>query len=239
MNWDKKPEDPAIGKSSIEKRFYSNGRLAEITLYRNGKKHGLEKEYCKDGKLIRKTPYVNDEKHGIEREYYSKKELIVLLPFLRILKKETPYEYGKREGTVKKYLLDGSLSEEIHYKEDQLHSMYNTYLQNGIKEICYYENGQPYYITEWVNGKKEGVEKIYREDGSIEREVPYVNGNIKGQLIKYRPNGKPWVKTKHEGSSIPARGIYIAEDGSEILMSEKELSDFRNNYLPQPEQEWK
>ena len=49
----------------------------------------------------------------------------------------------------------------------------------------YYESGDLWYETPYVNGDIHGIVKVYYESGALLNEAPYVNGEIHGIMKAY------------------------------------------------------
>ena len=50
-----------------------------------------------------------------------------------------------------------------------------------------------------VNGKKEGAEKFYYENGQLSSECTYENGMAMGWYKRFYESGQLWVEVKCEG----------------------------------------
>ena len=55
-------------------------------------------------------------------------------------------------------------------------------------EVSYYPNGQQEYVTEYLNGKLDGMSRHWSEDGFIISESEYSHGKLHGNWKKYYDN---------------------------------------------------
>ena len=83
----------------VLKNYYINGKVTEISEYKEGKRHGSSKIYTEEGILIEDVNYVNGNLEG-EGTYYDLKGVI---------KEKGMYKDGKRVGKWEFYI-DGELS---------------------------------------------------------------------------------------------------------------------------------
>lgn len=56
------------------------------------------------------------------------------------------------------------------------------------KTVHYYENGQPKYVMNYVNGKAQGEERQYYENGKLKGIIYYDNGEFHGQFSYFDEN---------------------------------------------------
>lgn len=114
------------------------------------------------------------------------------------------YENGilKSEGNRKNFLLDslwrfynelGTLTLEINYREGKKNGTKSTYLdQETIRET-------------FINDIKDGFTRIYRTDGSLKQEIPFVKGLEQGIGKEYSPDGTVITITEYRKGFISDR----------------------------------
>ena len=141
------------GKKHGSSEMYSNGKIINKSEYRADKKHGLSQTFSDDN-LITETYYENDLKHGTSKNYGSNGKLTV----------EANYKNDKRDGNYLVYN-DGQLMTETNYKDDLQHGLSTTYAL-----------GKKNMDAEFVNGKRHGVSRMYKPDGSVLFTHYYLNG---------------------------------------------------------------
>ena len=64
---------------------------------------------------------------------------------------------------------------------------------NGIKHgksLVWYENGQLQYETDYKNGQIDGKSRAWYENGQLSYETDYKNGKIDGKSLVWRENGQ-------------------------------------------------
>ncbi len=118
---------------------------------------------------------------------------------------EGEYLDNKRTGVWKKYYPTGSLQSEINYLENHPYGHYTTYYPNNrVEESGYWtankntgdfkrfhENGK---LAQDFNfnshGKRDGEQKYYYADGTLQCTVEIDNGVAHGMYMLYYPNGE-------------------------------------------------
>jgi MORN variant repeat protein len=134
--------------------------------YKNGKPDGVWEKYDSDGNLLEKGQYKDGELDGIWK-YYQVDNLVG---------QEGEYKNGKKTGIWKSYhYKDTKISKIEYYKNGELDGIYEEYYKNGNLK----EKGQ------YKNNKKEGDWKKYYEDGRLEAEITYIDGEIE-RALDYR-----------------------------------------------------
>jgi antitoxin component YwqK of YwqJK toxin-antitoxin module len=128
------------------------------------------------------------------REYYSNGKI----------KTETEARGNLRHGLMKSYDREGRLLSQVTYINNTREGMATNFYAatgkvnstlvyvNGIKEgdeIWYYENGQAFRVTPYIQAKIQGVQKYYFDDGKIMAEVPYKDGYPGTGLKEYKKDG--------------------------------------------------
>jgi len=166
------------GKPYGIEREYCNGKLCTVMPYKNGVTNGTVKSYFEDGKLNYEAPFVDSIENGTEKDYYDNGKL----------KGEVIYANGKRNGIAKWYNKKGKLECQATYVNDSV--------TNGVvRDDCGENETEPekrYYVERpYVNGKENGLEKTFYDNGVLAEETPIKNGSVDGIVKKYnRYNGK-------------------------------------------------
>ena len=83
---------------------------------------------------------------------------------------------------------------------------------SGCVEKGYYEDG--WIETPYKNGKIEGVEKEYDENGNLWRETPYKNGKFDGVAKVYYENGKLMGEIPFKNDEIEGIGKMYDTNGN-------------------------
>ena len=90
------------------------------------------------------------------------------------------YAEGKKQGSFKKWYVDGTLSFESFYKNG---------LQNGTTK-SWWKDGKIRSEANHINGKVNGVQKQWYKGGTLFKEINIVNGKEEGLQRAWRRNGK-------------------------------------------------
>ena len=75
------------------------------------------------------------------------------------------------------------------------------------KQVSYYENGKVKIESSYVNGKEEGKEAWYYESGKVKIKENYVNGKKEGKWVRYYESGK----VKEERDYIDEKNLWEAD----------------------------
>ena len=216
---------------------YYYGKLVFEGEYLNGKRNGKGKEYYYD-KLIFEGKFLNDKRNGKGKEYYKDGKLKFEGEFLndeRLTGKlydnngNLYCDLKSANGLIKEYNDDGKLIFEGEYLNGKKNGKGKEYDNNNGKLIFEgeYLNGKrngkgkeyDYFLGklkfdgDYLNGKKNGKGKEYYENGNIEFEGIYNNGerysgigyDTKNNKAYELKNGEGYIKKYYLG------GIYIFE----------------------------
>lgn len=133
-----------------------------------------------DGKIESYEQYKNGLLDG-ETAYFSKDKEIKLLSEM--------YSKGKLNGPQKTYYENGKLKSIVYYKNDRVDGiveydksgklLHKSIFENGSGDWkLYWSNGKVSEEGKYVSGRKDGVWKKYREDGSLDTILKYDNGRL-------------------------------------------------------------
>ncbi len=154
--------------------YHDNGRIKETGRYSKGKKDGEWKEYDSRGKLLKIKIY---NKGKVINEQSRQK----IKPFISYhnngrIKEKGMLKNGKRNGEWLLYSTRGKLIRTTSYLNGEIVDKSNSGLVGPVTN--YYENG--FIKEEGIinNGERDGVWKIYNEDGSHVENIIYKNGKI-------------------------------------------------------------
>jgi len=170
-------------KVEWKETFYDDGTLKKKVPYVNGKRHGTAEVYRGDGALAEEMPFVEDKAHGTAKFYDVKGALTM----------EIVYTNGKSERPavdtmgIKELgrMVEGFASTILDQNSDAAIA-----LQDSIKKSKQMDED----MEEEDQDSKEtirldGWERVYRDDGTLKKETPYVNGKIHGTARTYWKNG--------------------------------------------------
>lgn len=139
----------------IKKEYYTNGKLAAITVLSNGKKQGLCQDFCfKTGRLSSCTEYLDDnEQSRIYRHFYPSGTLYL----------EMPMRQKKRHGIVKTWSEEGVLIQISEYKNDILQGIDRRFYPNGQKkaEIEFHQDMISGFYREWNEAGELTYSQLY------------------------------------------------------------------------------
>jgi uncharacterized protein len=179
--------------------FYNQaGELTEVINYNLGKRGGYTYRYDynnpqQPGKktLVSKELYINDKKEGESQYYYNTGEL----------KEIVNYKDGKKDGYSKQFDKEGTVISLNQFKDGYLVS----------RERINRKDEQ---------GLRQGTHKTFYEDGSLKREVNFLDDQLHGYYREFDEDGYLLQALRYE------RGAVIEEIDEEA----KEIVDFRRTF---------
>ena len=191
-----------------------------VRSYKNDKKDGITAFY-RNGVLYAEKSYKEDSLNGWSINYYY--------PFTL---SEIYYVNGKKHGIAKEWC-DGrkKLKKREHYTYGTL---------NGLSEewSC---RGKHYLIrsTEYKNGKKDGVEKVYDninyKDGSLYSSIEYKNGKKHGVSRVYHSKGKLCCLNTYKNGILEGESKFWDHTGKltkESVYKNGREFDMNGNFIP-------
>lgn len=150
-----------IGKvKDGEWKFYKEGKISVIELYKKGVRNGASKIYAENGAVIEEIPYTNDKIDGIKKAYLEDGKLY----------SEVEYKKGVEDGFYKLY--EGNekptiTGQHVNGKRDGEWKVYND--KGELDEVLTYKNGKQTNAQEQKKkhsktfDQKEAEHNIYRE----------------------------------------------------------------------------
>ena len=179
--------------------YHGDGKtIKSKATIKNGKADGIVYSYSYDGKLESEKGMKDGADEGLERHYDETGKVIA----------ETIYKNGKAEG--KSFALYNKGSSDAHTE--------TKYYKNGILDGDYseiYENGTVKVKGKYLNGKKEGIWEIRKQDGSLKQPTEeFKNGNVV-KRFNYFSDGKLEMERNYDenGKQHGAEKKYDRETG--------------------------
>lgn len=87
--------------------------------------------------------------------------------------------------------------------------------------VSHYENGNVKLETSWKDGKKDGIEKFYNQDGTLRWTYTYTQGVPNGVATFYYDSGAMYSKTIYADGTF-VENIIFNEDGTLAYISRLE-----------------
>jgi len=157
------------------------------------------------GNLVSVETYKNGKLDGTSKEYGSTTGKLL---YKAEYKDGKLYKDGKIfNGLEEKYDEYGKLSEQIPYTDGKI---------NGV--AIYYFRGKLFKEEAYVDGKKEGISKLYTDNERLILETPYFNDEINGVQKSYISYGEytetTYVNGKKQGVTKRYRDGKLVEESS-------------------------
>lgn len=205
------------------------GTLLSRAKYLNGKRDGLFEVWTDKGELLFSANYIEGVPDGpLIQNYADGKPL-----------RRTVFNKGMREGFEKKWHANGKLASEGTFKNNLLDGPFRSYYPDGSPEKEFeFEKGLPrnvhkeFYpasmggglsrIYRFSDGKFEGIQEAFFEDGKLAAKLTYEKGLLNGPKMKWAPDG-----------TVIEEGIYVngkIEGLYKLMNQEGELivSNYKN-----------
>lgn len=186
------------------KIYHPNGKLRETGTYKAGKRNGYFESWYENGNREAEAMLENDAYHGTYREYNEKGELIMSGSYKNNAEDGVWqfFENGKmlREGSISNKQEDGLWK---YYDEEGNLKQSGYYLKgerNG-EWTSFYPGGKPKMIITYKDGRQEGLQTKYYENGNISEVFTLTrSGQRTGEYLTYHENGNPQIKTRMNGT---------------------------------------
>lgn len=210
--------------------YHLDGTIARIRFYHKDKLHGLDQNFAVDGKLysekvyvygdFKKITYFNPDGTILETKTFDEFPENEILEYKHPNnKKQVSYTYegGVKHGAFNKYHFNGKLNIEGKYYLGEKHGEWKTFDEAGLVtktatyihgklegKVTYFEEGKLSEIEHYKNGKENGLNTMYYEDGkTINKEFSYRNDKSHGTYKFFAPNGKlQFVRFYHNGELL-------------------------------------
>ncbi len=184
--------------------FYENGvKSSEIT-YKGGVAEGEALFWHPNGELMQRNYYVNGKVEGLLQRWHANKNPEI----------EEEYKNDLKNGMSKHYNLDGKLTLEARYINDTLDGKYFEYYPDGSLKIeGKYKNGLFEGHWRWLDidgvalGEAEfhqgkGIQKAWRRDGTLLREVQYEQNMKHGSEKHYDEKGNLEMQIEYRHNNV-------------------------------------
>lgn len=155
-------KDDPNKKEGVYNRFYDDGKIQEVSLYKNGKLNGERKLYQSSGKLMQTETYVNDKYEGPFKSYYDD----------GTLQQEGNYKDNMMSGVWKNYYQIPNVEKnEMTLVEGKISGPAKEYYPNGKLNA----EGNKIEIAEGVD-VYDGKVNVYDSAGTLEKVLTYDKG---------------------------------------------------------------
>jgi len=163
------------------KEYYPSKILKAKRHYLGKKLHGPSTYFFENGQIASKSWYVNGEKQGKSFQYYKNSRIYSL----------QRYKNNLKQGSHKYFYEDSTLKSEFFYKNDLLDK----------KAVLFWENGQIKREMHFLNGKRQGFDKIFSYDQKLLFVGEYENGVPIGIHKSYDEKGTLREEISYKGET--------------------------------------
>ena len=193
--------------------------ISSRELYARDKREGTAYQYFPDEKIMLTIPYNSGKKEGLSKEYDNSGRIITL------------YEYrndfltsrrrinrlvgdGLKQGEWIEFYPDGTIKNEVTYRNDLMHGYYKEYNNRGILTLTMlYDNG---IIVEESVDDKPDIEIVnkYDNNGNLIFSGPYKEGIAVGIHREYDNNGSVISSFIYNDNGIKVSEGIVDEEGN-------------------------
>lgn len=181
-------------RDGIDRQWHENGQLSYEAIYKDGKKDGIQRKWYENGQLNYVVNTVNDKLEGELKTYYENGDIA-----------STKYFINNEEVSKEKYEGGDNKQEEPTTKEvptelmncDEVEAfdsgeagadMWRIEKVTGLVKGCM--NGKALHIWSSKDGKEDGVDRWWHENGQLWSEENYKDGKIDGVSRQWYENGQ-------------------------------------------------
>ncbi len=171
--------------------YYDNGQKQFEGTLKNGKKEGLWTWWYENGQKRQEGIYLNGKKEGHYSKWNQDGQVISVISYDKnggFWEEPDPagfYEESKmknmKDGLFRKYWSNGNLRYEWEYKDGK---------RADGESKGWYESGQLKQVTNWKNGKENGLHTQYYENGVKHKEYTFTNGTQNGMKRNWYESGQ-------------------------------------------------
>jgi antitoxin component YwqK of YwqJK toxin-antitoxin module len=183
-------------------KFYRSDSTLEKTIdYKNNEKNGWERIFSDDEVLKEEFTFENSVKNGISNYYYPTGEKSKTVTFVQ----------NKEEGKAFEYDKDGRVITLLTYKNGFIYASekINRFNSEGRKTGVWrelYPTGVTKEEGNWTNGLKNGIFKLYKKNGDLDRLEKYedgikIEGDEQTMILEVR-------QQFYESGNVKERGSY-------------------------------
>lgn len=180
-------------EGELRRATYPDGTLRYEGRFRAGKPVGEMKRYYPDGKLQARMDYRGDT---VEAVLYSRKSDCFMRGKYVGQKKQGPWEYFK----------DGCLL---------MKEIYRDHVLNGIA-VRFFSTGKPSEEKGWVDGKPDGMWKLYYDNGQLRMVAGLKAGKLDGEVKAYNYQGVLRSEGTYRNDLKEGTWIYFDDSGTEV-----------------------
>ncbi|MCF8381686.1 MAG: hypothetical protein K9H49_19080 [Bacteroidales bacterium] len=194
-------------KTGVWKKYFENGNLLYEGTFYQGKPVGTLRRYYEGGVLKAELTFLPDGIQSYAKLYYESRNLAAEGKYIgqekdstwnyysfynkRLTLKES-YIRGARNGESIKYYDDGSVAENMMWKNDVMHGLWEQYYENGqLRLTCinidgvrdgeyssFNSDGTKSIHGNYIMGKMDGIWEYYAEGNIVDMELEFVDGKM-------------------------------------------------------------
>jgi antitoxin component YwqK of YwqJK toxin-antitoxin module len=176
------------------RRYSEEGKLKSVTVHGDDETTVGVSFFHPNGFIAAEGRYINQKKEGTWRLYSQKTDKYLIC--------EEVYKGDLRNGPSVKYYRDGKRAESVNYVNDvkqgewlQFYVTGNLCIKanyidgklHGAFEVLF-ANGKPEYIGQYNSDVRDGLWKVYKEDGSLEHDMLYKMGVMNNPELLIKEN---------------------------------------------------
>lgn len=159
---------------------------------------------------------------GERLNQYSHVDFLKQQPYQKVLRIYQRDQLGDIRAQITSYHPNGQAKQYLEVVNNRACGFYREWHVNGIMKLEACVVGGAADIDTNAEGTWlfEGVAKAWDEQGKLQAEIPYVNGEMQGTLVYYHPNGNTWKKAFYHKGLLNGTYEIFLEDGTVLQTTE-------------------
>lgn len=198
-------------KNGLQRTFYADGKLKTEEQLKDNIREGWFKEYGENGKVISETPFKNGVEEGIAKEYAEDGRIVTITHYSEGYVKNVERinridKFGLKQGIWKTFYSNEKIKSEAQYLDDKLNGFYKEYSEDGtLTKNEKYKNGEP--VVEKQNTAKLELERNFYPNGKLKSIVNVIEGKKEGTEKFFDENGKVTSAKLYQDNKLAGEGM--------------------------------
>jgi antitoxin component YwqK of YwqJK toxin-antitoxin module len=194
---------PTIVRREIVHEEYQDGKKRierEVAHYSDNhfEADGVYREFYPNEQLFVEGQFRNGRQHGEWTFYHDNGQL----------NRKATYNNGQPDGAWEVFRADGTLSAKRSFRNGLRHGEWVNYDETGK---------QPLREEHYVDGKQDGVWKIWFPNGKQRQQLGFKQGQLDGISIEWDENGEKRVEVSYTNGKLHGTRTLWLKDGRKIV----------------------
>jgi len=179
---DSDPQAALPKGSTLRMSVDEENRLTEVSLEKEGKRHGQSRLYYPSGAIKSEAFYWEGVLHG-PSVFFSEEGTVL---------SESWFFHGRQQGKAVRYYGEGALYCTERYRDGVF---------DGIQEY-FYSDGNPKTVVPFDKGAQSGEVLLYHPNGQISRKISFAAGRRQGIEQQWASDGTMVLECEYDGPDL-------------------------------------